>query len=280
MKLIEIDPIFEGLLVPLKYEENKLLELSILENGCTDPIKLWNYQGRDIIVDGHNRYRLCTQHGKDFKTEYLNFNSVEDAKYWMINNQLGRRNLTSDQLSYYRGLKYLQLKKDKGGYRQVLSKGQNELSTSELVSKEFNVSASTIKRDYKFAVGIELIGRFNGDLKNRILNGELSINKKDIQLLGDSSRSFKVIKNEADLINKIGLVKKDLLNNVEKELDAVAQESNLQVEEAFPSYEEKVKKVKGKILSYINLAIDKKDSQAIGKLKDLIETLALLIESK
>jgi len=32
-------------------------EANILKNGCYDPIKIWN----GTIVDGHNRYEICTK---------------------------------------------------------------------------------------------------------------------------------------------------------------------------------------------------------------------------
>mgnify|MGYP002336488951 CR=1 FL=1 len=75
----------------------------------------------------------------------------------MVDNQIGRRNLTADQMSYYRGLKYLALKKAKGGYENIKSKGKTEISTSKFLSEQFNVSESTIKRDARFAEGLNTI---------------------------------------------------------------------------------------------------------------------------
>jgi hypothetical protein len=45
------------LLPPLSSSDRAKLEAKIIADGCTDPITLW--QG--IIVDGHNRYEICTR---------------------------------------------------------------------------------------------------------------------------------------------------------------------------------------------------------------------------
>ncbi|WP_157493939.1 hypothetical protein [Fulvivirga imtechensis] len=278
---IHINKSLETLLVPLSDEENKLLEASLLEHGCIDPLLLWRRDGKDILIDGHNRFRICSKHGIDFKEEYIDFKNIEEAKFWIINNQLGRRNLTPDQLSYYRGLKYLQLKKSKGGYQNVLSKGQNERTTSEKIADQFSVSASTIKRDANYAKGIDVIGKSNATLKLKLLQGVVTFSKKDIQLLGESGVEIKV-KNEADLYNKINLLKKESLSQVERELNSIniSEEGNESVmEDPFLSYDERLKRIKGSILSYINKAINNRDLEAIIKLKELIERLEYLIRN-
>ena len=74
----------------------------------------------------------------------------EDAAMdWVDANQLGRRNLTSDQASVLRGRIYNRRKKAVG--KPAGTKlGQHEpISTAEQVAKETGVSARTIKRDGK-----------------------------------------------------------------------------------------------------------------------------------
>jgi N6-adenosine-specific RNA methylase IME4 len=52
---------------------------------------VWKEEG--ILLDGHNRYRICQSIGAEFKTIELSFEDRDGAKEWMIKNQLGRRNL-------------------------------------------------------------------------------------------------------------------------------------------------------------------------------------------
>lgn len=90
MNNIIIDKEFKSLLKPLEPEEYQQLEQSIIAEGCRDALVMWG----DILVDGHNRYEICTQHGVKFETIQKHFDSYDDAKVWMIDNQLARRNLT------------------------------------------------------------------------------------------------------------------------------------------------------------------------------------------
>ena len=77
---------------PLLPEERKGLEESILKEGCRDALVVW--KGHNILVDGHNRYEICTAHGKPFETIEMEFASRDDAMVWIIDNQFSRRNLT------------------------------------------------------------------------------------------------------------------------------------------------------------------------------------------
>lgn len=48
---------------------------------------------KDILVDGHNRYEICTKHKLPFKTNSMIFDDREEVEIWIIQNQFGRRNL-------------------------------------------------------------------------------------------------------------------------------------------------------------------------------------------
>ena len=90
-----IDNEFKGLIPPLTDEEYKGLEESILKDGCRDALVLWG----EIIVDGHNRYEICTRHNIPFKTVQKEFTSRDEVMLWMLQNQLARRNLNDFQRS-------------------------------------------------------------------------------------------------------------------------------------------------------------------------------------
>ncbi len=79
---------------PLTPEENEALERSILEEGCRDALVLWG----NVLVDGHNRHRICTQHGLPFQTvQNTRFQNMEDVHLWMIDQHLGRRSVSEFQ---------------------------------------------------------------------------------------------------------------------------------------------------------------------------------------
>ena len=277
----------EDLIIPLNKEEFSQLESNILKEGCREALIAWKKEKKLILIDGHNRYKICCKHSIPFKVRELRFENIEEAKIWMLNNQLGRRNLNPDQMSYYRGLKYLGLKRKKGGYENVQSKGQNEPSTAESLSQEFNVSESTIKRDAKYAEGLEIITKSNPTLKNDILNGETKLKKSDVALLTQSEDGQNIkFKNAADLHNKLDVIKDSVFNDIENSLNEIeekrvkaAQALLKESEPIFQSKDDRIQNIKGRIISMMNKAIRNKDLTALGDMKKLIDKLEYLISS-
>jgi hypothetical protein len=90
-----IDPEFQALISPLAAEEREQLEANLVAEGCRDPLVLW----RGFLVDGHNRYEICTRRGIAYRTVEVALPSREHVLLWIEENQLGRRNLTDDQRS-------------------------------------------------------------------------------------------------------------------------------------------------------------------------------------
>ena len=188
MQKITIDEEFKGLLPELDAETYALLEENILQNGCRDSLVLWG----DILIDGHNRYEICTKHNLPYNTMYKDFTSREEALIWIVSTQISRRNLSPLQLSHYRGLHYRADKKLWGGSRQNESqgsKGQNDplTSTATRLAKQYHVSPKTIKRDAKVAEAIDAIGAVSPEAKRKVLSGEVPIDKQVLQELSTKS---------------------------------------------------------------------------------------------
>lgn len=266
----------KNFIIPLSKDEFDQLEKNILKEGCRDPLTVWAHNSVLILVDGHNRYKICQKHQIDFRITKISFETIEEVKAWMVDNQVGRRNLTPDQLSYYRGLKYLSLKNKKGGYANVKSKGQNELLTSRTLAEQFNVSESTVKRDAKFAEGLNIIGRSNPQLKIDILTGNVKTNKTDIQTLAGSRYAEKIIiKGGKDLEVKAKKIRDELLEDYERNLNKLrALPVVAEDEPIFLSKDDRIRKLKGKIISAINRAIRDRDEEAISELKKLVDKLS------
>jgi phage N-6-adenine-methyltransferase len=90
---MKIDNEFKTLIPPLTAEEYQGLEKSILAEGCRDSLIVWH----DTLIDGHNRYEICTKHGIPYKTTSMEFESREKVIEWIILNQFGRRNLPAHE---------------------------------------------------------------------------------------------------------------------------------------------------------------------------------------
>jgi len=199
---VTILPELRDLIPPLGQEEFAQLEANILAEGCREPLLLWtNPEGKHILIDGHNRHRICQKHGLKFEISSKAFADLEAVKSWMIDNQLGRRNLKPEQVSYLRGLRYNTEKQAKGGDRK--SKGHFvTLNASEKLADEYKVSERTIKRDAEFAKGLDFIGQANPDLKKQILAGEVKVKKSDVQLLGkQTAHTLPPLQTAEDLTN-------------------------------------------------------------------------------
>lgn len=94
MNNIQIDEELENLLPKLEIEKYNLLKADIIKNGCINPIIIWN----DLIVDGHNRYRICKENNIEFKTKEMNFANKQEAMIWAWTTQKARRNVDDGTL--------------------------------------------------------------------------------------------------------------------------------------------------------------------------------------
>lgn len=88
---VRVDAEFEKLMPALSPDEYAQLEALLLAEGCRDPMVTWD----GILVDGHNRYRICREHGIPFRTVPLSLRSRSDAEVWIIKHQFGRRNISA-----------------------------------------------------------------------------------------------------------------------------------------------------------------------------------------
>jgi len=187
MVSIVIDEEFRSLLPTLDQRTYGALEENIIQNGCRDAIVLWN---GTILIDGHNRYEICVKHDIPFRTVNREFSSREEVLIWIVSNQVARRNLTPVQLSHYRGVHYLadkKLVKNSVGRNQHNVAGevfhQNDgkpkiRSTAVRLAGQYKVSSATIERDAKVATAIGAIGEASPTAKQKILGGEVNIDKR------------------------------------------------------------------------------------------------------
>lgn len=91
---IKIDAEFAALVPPLTDDERSQLERNIVDHGgARDPIVAWVKAGNLTMVDGHNRYEICTRLDLPFEIEEMRFDDRNAAMLWIIDNQKGRRNL-------------------------------------------------------------------------------------------------------------------------------------------------------------------------------------------
>jgi hypothetical protein len=231
--LIVIDEL-KHLIPPLVADEFSQLEENLVQNGIRDAITVWEttvqvvlggldsgssdlklFEGKKpedlvhILVDGHNRYAVAKSRNLDFRVSVLDtFKSVIEVKDYMINYQLGRRNLNPEQISYLRGLRYNHDKKVPGGADNAV--GAARANVAETLAQEYGVSSRTIKRDAEFAEGIDKLDKVT---KSDVLSGKAKVSRKQIQAL--ASRSEENIDKER-LSQIVADAEKEEINNVKK----------------------------------------------------------------
>ena len=69
--------------------EQKALTTSVLKHGCLIPLVIW----KDMLIDGHERLKICKEHGIPFETTEVRFEDDSEAITWILKHQLATRNL-------------------------------------------------------------------------------------------------------------------------------------------------------------------------------------------
>ena len=161
---LHVDPEFQNLISPLSEKEYEILEQNIIRDGCREPISIWN----GVILDGHNRYKICLRHKIRFSIVQINVNSRQDAIAWICANQLGRRNITEETRIYLIGKRYDAEKKkatEQNLYKginppvaKMLPPGDPDRSiprTSVTLGNEYHLSHATIQKYGRYANAID-----------------------------------------------------------------------------------------------------------------------------
>ena len=138
MNNIKIDEELENLLPKLEVEKYNLLKADIIKNGCINPIIVWN----GLIVDGHNRYRICKENNIEFKTKEMNFANKQEAMIWAWTTQKARRNVDDGTLfriaEKFRPY-YEQKAKEQQGKRTDLFQKPEKSEKTTFVPNDINV---------------------------------------------------------------------------------------------------------------------------------------------
>ncbi len=177
-------PEMAELLPPLTGEQLAALEADILKNGCYSPVIVNEDM---VIVDGHNRQRLCEQHGLPYQMAVFSFEDMLEAKQWALDTQKGRRNLDKWEL----GKIALRLKPDiEARARENMSAGggdqKSEGAKSGCANSQNPISPVNTTKELADAVGIghqtmsrvmQIDEHAPAAVKEALDSGDLSINQ-------------------------------------------------------------------------------------------------------
>lgn len=175
-----IDKEFEELSPVLTPEEFNRLEKSVVKNGMLDPIKVWEEPctGKYIIIDGHNRYKILKKNNlvcpnwNIYTITETTLKTRDDVKRWMLEQQLGRRNLSEAE-------KYEIVQKFKSVFEQKAKKNQSlggkgsanlpKVDTRKEMAKATGVSEGTYRK-------MDVVMKSdNEDLKQKLREKKVSV---------------------------------------------------------------------------------------------------------
>lgn len=209
---IVILPELQSHIPPLSADEFAQLEHNIVKDGCRDALITWDTNTeagkKYVLIDGHNRYKICLHHKLNFRVEILTFENIAQVKNWMINNQLGKRNVTEEVKSYLRGQQYHQ-QKDSSNFKgnqfteteAEKEAGKPKQKTHERLAEFHKVSPKTIQRDEKYSLGLDKLADNNQELKWKILQRDIVIPKGFVENLLDKTET-EIIALRTHLIEK------------------------------------------------------------------------------
>ena len=199
--MMEILQQFKELIPPLSNEEYKQLEANCLDEGIREPILTWN----NYIIDGHNRYNIAKQWNLEFKTESKSFNSEDEVKIWMLDNQFGKRNL-SDAQRYLNRNEKRKLLKEKGKQTQGLrtdllstidKKLKPEHNTRETIANELGWSTG------KVAMADVVFKKATPEIEEKVLKNQITINQAYKEIKKEEKVNLiKTTKEERQDVNK------------------------------------------------------------------------------
>jgi 16S rRNA G966 N2-methylase RsmD len=226
---IQIDRYFAALIPALSAEERQQLENNIIQHGgARDPLVVWvpeewtpegcdtpikyeehfdsdageyrSWDGSDgdeyfledwpvTLIDGHNRFEICTRLQLPYGVEEMRFEDRSHAEEWIIRNQFGRRNLSA----YVRTQLALRLEetiaarnKDRkrcgqGGVLLPQKSSEAKSETRVEVAKAANVSHDTVAKVKRIEAAVSE-GIVNETTVRKLQAGDVSINHVDKEI--------------------------------------------------------------------------------------------------
>jgi N6-adenosine-specific RNA methylase IME4 len=197
MKIV-IDQAFQSLIPPLATDELAQLENNIVAEGCRDPLVVWD----GVLIDGHNRYEICTRLDIPFDVVSVDLDSMDDAKLWIVRNQLGRRNISDfvrvELALIAKPLIEAKAKANQGTRTDIVQNSAQSiapLKTRDAIADLANVSHDTVTKVEKIKA------KAAPELLAAVRTGSVSINAAtDVATLPSADQAVLVARGEKEIL--------------------------------------------------------------------------------
>lgn len=125
--------------------------------------------------------KICRKNNIEYETSTIEINSIDEAVIWIVDNQKGRRNVaTKEQQDYISGKRYeaqkninrkrnirgVFLSNDPGDHNEHLDE---HIKTAEKQAQIEGITPSLVRRNAKFAKGVDAVREVSPKLAEKIL---------------------------------------------------------------------------------------------------------------
>lgn len=193
---LKIDKGFRALIRPPQKAAYLKLEQQILAEGCKEPICVWD----GFIIDGHNRYHICTRHKIPFSVRELPFTNRDEAIVWICTHQLDHKDLSEEMRKYLIGSLF---EAEKRANSQRASKEFNRALqeeaaspylpddidpfrmptfqlTAQRIAEKYHVAWNTVNKYATYAKALEEVRQKAPDALLQILSGKYKISHNNV----------------------------------------------------------------------------------------------------
>lgn len=202
---ITIDAELKALIPALTSEEFAQLEANIVQDGrIINPLVVWKTDGKTILIDGHNRYKLSEKLKMSFETTEKKLADREAAGLWIEEHQMGTRNLNPTQYAVM--VESIATRREKAARKAAATKaGQDKPLknqkdnvahdvTSDVIPKQtktLRTTAKEFKAPQRSVVAIRQIKEKAPELIAKMRSGEITLAQAKTEALKEDTKKFK-----------------------------------------------------------------------------------------
>ncbi len=171
------DEEFSALVYPVGNAEYDTLEEDVFDNGCQEPIVVWE----NIIIDGRKRYEICRKWDLPFHIRRMEFKNRYDAADWICKNQLERSDLPDMMRKYLIGKCYKARKESFLTTADSSAKQRGyQYRIADELGREVYLVGGTVYKYGIYTSALDNIAAKNKSIAEKILSGRLRISQTNI----------------------------------------------------------------------------------------------------
>lgn len=184
-----IDPAIESFLPRCDHESWALLTQSLkATRGALEPLVVW--KERNVLLDGHRRYKICQEYGLPFKVRYMSFPDEIAARQWIFDNQRMRRNWTPHEralalAALHSFIAAMKAKQQMPKTETKTPTGRDSKDVTKYVADTTQTSPRHVTRAVNYARAFR---RLDADVQTAISAGKVKASYTDVAILAGMSK--------------------------------------------------------------------------------------------